>query len=305
MRIARVEIDGERGVAVVAADGSAQVVSTGGQEDLVALAAAGQPPESILDTVPADRVKLLAPLDRPPSVRDFFAFEDHVKNSRAGQGLDVDPGWYEHPLFYFSNPAAIYGPDDEVAAPRGCRAFDYELEVACVIGQEASDLDPDDPATMDIIAGFTILNDWSARDIQSREMTQNLGPAKGKDFATSLGPWVVTPEDFPGFTQGRPKAAMLARINGAQKSSGDLQAIHFSWTELLAYASANTRLMPGDVLGSGTCGTGCLLEWRMTGHRDTHPWLRAGDVVELDVEHIGVLRNTVVARPAGDGHRPA
>lgn len=298
MRLARVEIDGERGVAVVAADGSAQVVSNGGQEELVALAAAGQPPESVLDTFPADRVRLLAPLDRPPSVRDFFAFEDHVKNSRAGQGLDVDPGWYEHPVFYFSNPAAIYGPDDEVAVPRRCRAFDYELEVACVIGREASDLDPHDSATMDVIAGFTILNDWSARDIQSREMTQNLGPGKGKDFATSLGPWVVTPEAFPGFAQGKPKAAMLARVNGAQKSSGDLQAIHFSWTELLAYASANTRLVPGDVLGSGTCGTGCLLEWRMTGHRDTHPWLRPGDAVELDVEHIGVLRNTVTARPA-------
>jgi fumarylacetoacetate (FAA) hydrolase len=298
MRIARIETGGERGVAVLAADGTAKVVSTGGQDELVALAAAGQPPDSVLDTLPLDQVRLLAPVERPPSVRDFFAFEDHVRNSRAGQGLEVDPGWYERPLFYFSNPAAIYGPDDEITVPRDCRAFDYELEVACVIGREAADLDPDDPATMEVIAGFTILNDWSARDLQAREMTQNLGPAKGKDFATSLGPCLVTPDEFAGVAEGKPKAAMAVRVNGTEKSSGELQAIHFPWTALLAYASANTRLVPGDVLGSGTCGTGCLLEWRMTGHRDTHPWLRPGDVVELDVEHIGVLRNTVVARSA-------
>jgi fumarylacetoacetate (FAA) hydrolase len=296
MRIARIENAGECGVAVLA-DGMAKIVGTGGQNELVAIAAAGEAPGPVIDTVPVDRVRLLAPLDRPPSVRDFFAFEDHVKNSRAGQGLDVDPGWYEHPLFYFSNPAAIYGPDDDIMVPRNCGALDYELEVACVIGKEAADLDPDDPASMQVIAGFTILNDWSARDVQAREMTQNLGPAKGKDFATSLGPCVVTADEFAGLPEGRPKATMAARVNGEEKSRGELQAIHFPWTALLAHASANTRLVPGDVLGSGTCGTGCLLEWRMTGHRDTHPWLRPGDVVELDVEHIGVLRNAVVARP--------
>ena len=301
MRIARVEAAGQQGIAVLGSDpsggDSARIVSDGGQQELVAIAAAGQAPDTVLDTVPLDQVRVLAPLDRPPSVRDFFAFEDHVKNSRAGQGLDVDPGWYEHPLFYFSNPAAIYGPQDEITVPAGCRALDYELEVACVIGREAADLDPADPATMNVIAGFTILNDWSARDIQSHEMKQNLGAVKGKDFATSLGPCVVTPDEFTGFAEGRPEAAMTARVNGEEKSRGKLSAIYFLWTELLAYASANTRLLPGDVLGSGTVGTGCILEWRMTGHRDTHPWLRPGDVVELDVEHIGVLRNTIVKRP--------
>jgi fumarylacetoacetate (FAA) hydrolase len=295
MRIARIETAGQRGVALLT-DQVATIVSTGGQDELVAIAAAGESPGVPLDTVPLDQVRLLAPLDRPPSVRDFFAFEDHVRNSRAGQGLEVDPGWYEQPLFYFSNPAAIYGPGDEITIPRGCRALDYELEVACVIGREAAELDPDDPATMDVIAGFTILNDWSARDIQTREMTQNLGPAKGKDFATSLGPCVVTPDEFGAPGESKPKATMVARVNGTEKSRGALEAIHFPWTALLAYASANTRLMPGDVLGSGTCGTGCLLEWRMTGHRDTHPWLRPGDVVELEVEHVGVLSNTIVAR---------
>jgi fumarylacetoacetate (FAA) hydrolase len=297
MRIARVESGGQRGVAVLA-DGMATIISAGGQDELVAIAAARQAPGGALDTVPLNQVRLLAPLDRPPSVRDFFAFEDHVRNSRAGQGLGVDPGWYERPLFYFSNPAAIFGPDDEIGVPRDCRALDYELEVACVIGREAADLDPDDPATIDVIAGFTILNDWSARDLQAREMTQNLGPAKGKDFATSLGPCVVTADEFGGVSAGKPQATMVARVNGAEKSRGALAGIYFSWPAMLAYASANTRLMPGDVLGSGTCGTGCLLEWRMTGHRDTHPWLRPGDIVELEVEHIGVLRNKVGARAA-------
>lgn len=296
MRVARIENAGQRGVAILTED-SAAIVSAGGQDDLVAIVAAGEAPGAPLETVPLDQVRLLAPLDRPPSVRDFFAFEDHVKNSRAGQGLEVDPGWYERPLFYFSNPAAIYGPDDEILVPRGCRALDYELEVAAVIGVEAADLDPDDPATMDVIAGFTILNDWSARDIQAREMTQNLGPGKGKDFATSLGPVVVTRDQFGGLAEGKPKATMTARVNGEEKSRGALENIYFTWTAILAYASANTRLVPGDVIGSGTCGTGCLLEWRMTGHRDTHPWLRPGDVVELDVEHVGVLRNTIAARP--------
>ena len=296
MRVARIENAGQRGVAILTQD-RAEIVSAGGQDDLVAIVAAGEAPGTPLATVPLDQVRLLAPLDRPPSVRDFFAFEDHVKNSRAGQGLEVDPGWYERPLFYFSNPAAIYGPDDEILVPRGCRALDYELEVAAVIGAEAADLDPDDPATMDVIAGFTILNDWSARDIQAKEMSQNLGPGKGKDFATSLGPVVVTRDQFGGLAEGKPKATMTARVNGEEKSRGALENIYFTWTAILAYASANTRLVPGDVIGSGTCGTGCLLEWRMTGHRDTHPWLRPGDVVELDVEHIGVLRNTIAARP--------
>ena len=296
MRVARIENAGQRGVAILTQDRAA-IVSAGGQDDLVAIVAAGEAPGAPLETVPLDQVRLLAPLDRPPSVRDFFAFEDHVKNSRAGQGLEVDPGWYERPLFYFSNPAAIYGPDDEILVPRGCRALDYELEVAAVIGVEAADLDPDDPATMDVVAGFTILNDWSARDIQAREMSQNLGPGKGKDFATSLGPVVVTRDQFGGLSEGKPKATMTARVNGEEKSRGALENIYFTWTAILAYASANTRLVPGDVIGSGTCGTGCLLEWRMTGHRDTHPWLRPGDVVELDVEHVGVLRNTIAARP--------
>lgn len=294
MRFAQIEVDGQRSVAVVANE-TATPVGTGGQDELVALAMSGEAPEPIGEAIPLDRVRLLAPIDRPPSVRDFFAFEEHVKNSRDSQGLEVDPGWYEQPLYYFSNPAAIFGPEDEITVPRGSHALDYELEVACVIGREARDLDPDDPATMDVTAGFTILNDWSARDLQGVEMKQNLGPAKGKDFATSLGPWLVTKDELPGTASGRPTATMTARVNGTEKSRGELGGIYFSWMALLAHASANTRLVPGDVLGSGTCGTGCILEWRMTGHKDTHKWLRPNDVVELDVEGIGVLRNSIAA----------
>lgn len=294
MRLAQIEADGERLVANVA-DGVAAPIGTGGQDELVAVAMSGELPTAIGPAVPLENVRLLPPIDRPPSVRDFFAFEEHVKNSRAGQGLGVDPGWYEKPVFYFSNPANIYGMDESIPMPKGSHALDYELELAAVIGTEAHDLDPDDPATMDVIAGFTILNDWSARDLQSEEMKQNLGPQKGKDFATSLGPWLVTKDEFPGWRSGRPKAVMTARVNGTEKSRGESTTIYFTWMAMLAHASANTRLVPGDVAGSGTVGTGCILEWRMTGHKDTHKWLRSGDEVELEIEHIGVLRNSIAS----------
>jgi fumarylacetoacetate (FAA) hydrolase len=219
-----------------------------------------------------DDVLLRPPVLDPPAVRDFMAFEAHVRNARALGGRDVPPEWYEQPVFYFSNPAAIYGPDDEIPYPAETTQLDYELEVAAVIGADQR------------IGGFTILNDWSARDIQRREMKVGLGPAKGKDFATSLGPVVVTPDEFDG-TAGR----MTARVNGEERSRGELADMHFSWTELVAHAARNTHLRPGDILGSGTVGTGCILE-----HGDAR-WLEPGDTVELEVEGIGVLRNRVAA----------
>ena len=215
-------------------------------------------------------VDLRAPVLRPPSVRDFYAFEQHVKNARARRGLDVPVEWYEQPVFYFSNPAAIYGPEDDVPYPDGTEELDYELEVAAIIGDAGE------------IGGFTVMNDWSARDLQRREMKVGLGPAKGKDFATSIGPVVVTPDEFPGNT-----GAMVARVNGEERSRGDLGDLNWPWSELIAQAARNTRLLPGDVIGSGTVGTGCILE-----HGDGR-WLRRGDVVELEVEGLGVLRNRV------------
>lgn len=294
MKLARLVIDGGEVVATVEGD-TATPVSERGQAALLAIAASGEPPDAIGAAVPLSSARILSPLPQPPSIRDYMAFEAHARDSRPDR--QVDPGWYEHPLFYFSNPSVVRDPDDVIVAPTGSRCLDYELEVACVIGREASDLDPDDPAVLDVICGFTIFNDWSARDVQTNEMKQNLGPIKGKDFATSIGPFVVTPDELDDSASGRPKARMQARVNGERWSEGQLSDIHFSWGELLAYASRDSRLVPGDVLGSGTVGTGCILELRTCGLRDTRHWLRDGDVVELEVDGIGVLRNSIRARP--------
>jgi fumarylacetoacetate (FAA) hydrolase len=203
-------------------------------------------------------------------VRDFMAFEEHVATARRQRGADVPREWYEIPVFYFSNPAAIFGPDEDVPYPEGTAELDYELECAAIVGAEG------------MIGGFTILNDWSARDVQRAEMRVGLGPAKGKDFATSIGPVVVTPDEFDGSA-----GAMVARVNGEERSRGDLSDMYHRWDALLAQAARNAVLRPGDVIGSGTVGTGCILE-----HGDGR-WLQRGDVVELEIEGIGVLRNTV------------
>ena len=215
-------------------------------------------------------VELRPPVLHPPSVRDFYAFEQHVKTAREARGLEVPEEWYEIPVFYFSNPNAIYGPEDDIPYPEGTEELDYELEVAAVIGAEGK------------VGGFTIMNDWSARDLQRREMRVGLGPAKGKDFATSLGPVLVTPDEFDGS-----EAEMVARVNGEERSRGNLRDLHHSWERILEQAGRNTRLCPGDVIGSGTVGTGCILE------AGDARWLRRGDVVELEVEGVGVLRNRI------------
>ena len=220
---------------------------------------------------PLADVTLLAPIPRPPSIRDFFAFEQHVATARANRGSQVPREWYEFPVFYFTNPAAVYGPGDDIPYPEGTQELDYELELAAVIGAGQR------------IAGFTVLNDWSARDIQRKEMRVGLGPAKAKDFATSMGPVLVTPDEFDGTA-----ARMTATVNGELRSLGNLADIHYSWQEILAHAARNTRLHPGDVIGSGTVGTGCILE------HDDGRWLTLGDVVELEIEGIGPLRNRVI-----------
>jgi fumarylacetoacetate (FAA) hydrolase len=227
-------------------------------------------------------VRLLAPVPRPPSVRDFYGFEEHVRNAARATGRPgVPEEWYELPVFYFSNPAAIYGPDDEIPYPAGTKELDYELEVAAIVG---------DVTSANVIGGFTIMNDWSARDVQRKEMKVGLGPAKGKDFATSLGPVVVTPDDL-----GDLRLEMVARVNGEERSRGNLGSIYHSWDRIVEQAAANTRLVPGDVIGSGTVGTGSILE-----HGDGR-WLQPGDVVELEIEGIGVLRNRIVARSGSPG----
>ncbi len=228
------------------------------------------------------------------SVRDFYAFERHVKTCRAHRGLGMVPQWYEVPVFYFSNPVAVIGDGDPVWAPKGSEALDYELELACVVGHAARDLRADDSA-MDCLAGFTVMNDWSARDIQRAEMAVGLGPSKSKDFATSLGPHLIPFEELRDrYRDGRLHLEMTAVVSGKEYSRGNAGDMYWTWPQLLAHASRDTELRPGDVIGSGTVGTGCILELTPEA---VGGWLKPGDVVELTVERIGTLRNRVVDRP--------
>jgi fumarylacetoacetate (FAA) hydrolase len=222
-------------------------------------------------------VRLLAPVPEPPSVRDFYTYEGHVAAGWRARGSKVPPAWYELPVFYFSNPAAIYGPGQPIARPDGCEMLDFELEIAAVIGGDGG------------IAGFTLMNDWSARDIQRREMTVGLGPSKGKDFATSLGPWLVTPDELPYDGEWLDLVATVS-VNNRSVTRAESEPMHFSWPELVEHAAAGTRLRPGDVLGSGTLTGGCLLE---LGPIDGH-WIEPGDVVALWAEGLGELRTEVV-----------
>jgi len=258
------------------------------------LARAGERAQSSPEEVRSfDDVTLRAPIPVPPTVRDFYAFEEHVRTARKRRGLEMDPDWYELPVFYFSNPYCVVGPDVDVAIAPGATEMDYELEVAAIVGMGGADLDA---STADAhIAGFCIMNDWSARDVQRREMKLSMGPVKGKDFATSLGPMLVTPDELHIKAGGRAyDLTMTATVNGKEYSRASLASIHWSFGEMLAYASRGTRVEPGDVIGSGTCGTGCILELSLVHGSDAYPWLQPGDVVELSVERLGRLRNRVV-----------
>jgi 2-keto-4-pentenoate hydratase/2-oxohepta-3-ene-1,7-dioic acid hydratase in catechol pathway len=245
------------------------------------------------DAFPIESVRLLPPVPRPPSVRDFYAFEQHVRTARKRRGLEMEPDWYELPVFYFSNPVALIGPFDDVAVPPGSSALDFELEVAAIVGRGGADLDPDTAERH--IAGFCVMNDWSARDIQRREMKLSMGPVKGKDFATTLGPFMVTPDELEPYRKGRAfDLTMLATVSGKEYSRASLADIYWSFGEMLAYASRGTEVVPGDVIGSGTCGTGCILELSLVYGEDRYPWLRPGDLVELEVEHVGRVANRVI-----------
>jgi 2-keto-4-pentenoate hydratase/2-oxohepta-3-ene-1,7-dioic acid hydratase in catechol pathway len=242
---------------------------------------------------PVAEVTLLPPVAHPPAVRDFYSFETHVKNARARRGLTVPPEWYEAPVFYFSNPGALLGHGAPVTRPASTQALDYELEIACVIRVRARDVAPDDWRS--VVAGFTILNDWSARDVQRKEMAVGLGPAKGKDFATSLGPALVTLDELEDRLSAAPgggerlNLAMEARVNGETLSRANAKDMHFTFGQMIARASADVYLFPGDVIGSGTAGNGCLLELGP----ETHPWLQPGDEVTLEIERLGALSNRI------------
>jgi 2-keto-4-pentenoate hydratase/2-oxohepta-3-ene-1,7-dioic acid hydratase in catechol pathway len=235
---------------------------------------------------PERELHLLAPVDPPGAVRDFYAFERHVATARAGRGLEMDPAWYRRPVFYFSNPAVLLGPGAVVRAPARTAQLDFELELAWLVGDDVRG--PDLDAAGRAVVGYTVMNDWSARDIQREEMALSLGPAKGKDFATSLGPVLVTADEFDPAS-----GAMRAWVNGRQYSDADLRECHWSVAEMTAYAAESTVVRAGDVFGSGTCGTGCILELALSHGEEAFPWLAADDVVELEIEGLGRLTATV------------
>ncbi|MER5428483.1 fumarylacetoacetate hydrolase family protein [Streptomyces sp. NPDC002588] len=247
--------------------------------------------------VPLAEVRLLAPLE-PATLRDFVTFEEHVEGVRRsidGSG-GVPEAWYDAPTFYFTNPYAVIGPYDDVPVPPGSKVLDFELEVAAVIGREGRDLTPEQ--ARDHIVGYTILNDWSARDLQSREMRVNLGPCKGKDTTATLGPYLVTADELEHHrdADGFLRLALTAAVNGEVVGKDLLSNMSWTFEEMAAYASRGTVVRPGDVLGSGTCGNGgCLAElWGVRGRQDPPP-LKPGDTVTLTVEGLGTVSNTVVA----------
>jgi len=243
----------------------------------------------VLDGVPLAEVRLGVPL-QPASIRDFVAFERHVEGVRRavdGRG-GVPEAWYDAPTFYFTNPHTLFGPYADVPFPAASVARDFELEVAAVIGPAGT------------IFGYTIFNDWSARDLQSREMQVNLGPAKGKDFAGSLGPWLVTADELDSYkdADGFLELECVAMVNGVEVGRDLLSHMGWTFETMLAYAARDSRVVPGDVLGSGTVGNGgCLAElWGRSGVQEPPP-LRDGDVVTLTVQGIGSLTNRIVSAP--------
>jgi fumarylacetoacetate (FAA) hydrolase len=233
------------------------------------------------------------PVLRPPSVRDFYAFEGHVRTMWERRGGEIPEAWYRLPVFYFSNVSEIRGPDDPVWCPAASSELDYELEVAALIDTPAIDLTPE--RAEEAIGGFTIFNDWSARDLQREETVVRLGPAKGKDFASSFGPWLVTPDELADARRANGfDLVMSAKVNGVETSRGRWSDVQFSFDQMLSRASADASLRPGDLIGSGTVGGGSLLEIRES---TLGRYLEPGDDVVLSIERLGHLRNPVVARP--------
>jgi 2-keto-4-pentenoate hydratase/2-oxohepta-3-ene-1,7-dioic acid hydratase in catechol pathway len=254
------------------------------QEDIGTLQIEGEPV-----AIRLKEARLFAPVPVPNSFRDFYAFEQHVKTCRHKRGLPMVPEWYEIPVFYFSNHRSIIGHESRVKKPEYTNELDFELEVACVIKKKGKNI-PHERA-LEYIAGFTILNDWSARDEQRKEMAVGLGSAKGKDFATSMGPYLVTPDELEDRRSGEHwDLKMRARINGKEVSSGNVKSLYWSFARMIERASRDCELFPGDVIGSGTVGTGCILELGT----DVHRYLEPGDVVELEVERLGILKNLII-----------
>ncbi len=246
----------------------------------------------------SDAVLLRAPVPDAPSFRDFYTFEQHVKAARARRGSGMIPEWYQIAVFYFSNTSELYGSGEPVPYPYHSQEVDFELEMAAVMGRAGRNISAEDAP--DYIAGYMVLNDWSARDLWRQEQPLNMGPAKGKDFATSIGPYLVTPDELAEKRIGSGKderydLAMVGRINGDQLSQDNAKNMYYTFPQMIERASQHVRLRPGDIIGSGTCGTGCILELGTERHR----WLLPGDVVELEIERLGTLANPLARAEEG------
>jgi 2-keto-4-pentenoate hydratase/2-oxohepta-3-ene-1,7-dioic acid hydratase in catechol pathway len=249
-----------------------------------------------LDVVGAEAAEVRAPLPVPPSVRDFYAFETHVRTYREANGKEMDPDWYELPVFYFQNPAAIRSAREDVPMPPGSVKYDFELEFAAVIGRAGANLTPDEAEQH--IAGYLLFCDWSARDLQAREVRHTLGPVKAKDTATSLGPWMVTPDELAPRRSGKSfDLKMSASVNGRQYSSGNADDLYWSFGQMISYASRGTRVQTGDVIASGTVGTGCILELSTVHSEDEYPWLEPGDEVRLEADLLGAITARITPPP--------
>ena len=245
--------------------------------------------------IPLDASRLERPY-KPASIRDFVTFESHVEGVRRSidHAVGVPDAWYDAPTFYFTNPHALYGPGQPVPKPALCRALDFEMEVGVVLGRGGTSLT--EAEANDAIFGYTIVNDWSARDVQSREMQVGLGPAKGKDFATSIGPWIVTADELEPFhdADGFLDLDCTAYVNGERIGHDRLAHMHWTFPQMIAYAARDSVVLAGDLLASGTTGGGgCLAElWGRTGAQSPSP-LQPGDEVTIEVEALGTLAGRV------------
>ncbi|MGE0217983.1 fumarylacetoacetate hydrolase family protein [Mycolicibacterium sp.] len=300
MKIARIELDGATRVGIVDGD---HVHPLGADVALL----------DLLSAAPGERAQIVergtegAPLElsevrlrasiEPTTLRDFLTFEEHLEGSLKILGAtEPHPVWYEMPVFLFYNSNAVLGPGDEVAVPPGCALLDFELELGVVIGRAGRDLTPEQAGAH--IAGYTLFNDWSARDLMAPVIPFGMGPMKGKDFANSFGPWIVTADELEPYRRdGRLALDLHVELNGVPLPAGGDNSVNMAWSfeEMIAFASRGTELKPGDVLGSGTCGGGCLLEYWARLDTEQVPPLQPGDVVTLVAEGIGALSNTVVA----------
>ena len=255
--------------------------------------------------IPYNSVHILAPVPFPSSCRDGYAFRQHVAAARRNRKADMIPEFDQYPIFYFTNHHSIKGPGEVRCMPDHFEKLDFELEAAIVICKHGRNIKAEEAD--EYIGGLMIMNDFSARRLQMEEMLLNLGPAKGKDFATTIGPWLVTRDELEQFETSAKeghvgknwKLKMVCRVNGVQVSEGNLGDMDWTFAEIIERASYGVDLFPGDIIGSGTVGTGCFLELNGTGKFSDpnyqEQWLKAGDVVELEIDQLGVLENTIVA----------